>query len=190
MVNDLMDASQLESRQLRIALGRLDLGQFVREVVGRVPGAATRTEVRTPENSRLFVKGDAQRLEQVVTNLLSNALKYSTAGTEIRVDVKENPTNCEVQVSVSNRGPGIPAYELPSLFARFARLGGARMSTTKGSGLGLYVAKGLIEAQGGHMWAESAPGQTTTFHFTVPLDGPPEPIAALPSAGAARHGRH
>ena len=187
MASDLMDASQLEAKRLQVTLNRLDLGELVRSVSQRVPGAATRVEIRTPPNSRLFVKGDEQRLEQVVTNLLSNALKYSTPDTAIRIDVGEDQRNAQVQVSVTNRGPGIPAHELPLLFERFVRLSAARTSATKGSGLGLYIAKGLIEAHGGRIWAESVPGETTTFHFTLPLDGPLVPIAASASQDAARH---
>jgi PAS domain S-box-containing protein len=187
MVNDLMDASQLETKRLRVAPKRLDVGQLVRDVVGRIPEAATRTEIGTPANWRLFVKGDAQRLEQVMTNLLSNALKYSTPDTSIRIDVRENKIDAAVQVSIANRGPGIPSHELPKIFERFVRLSAARRSGTRGSGLGLYIAKGLIEAHGGRIWAESVPGETTTFHFTIPLDGPPVPIGAPASPDAALH---
>jgi signal transduction histidine kinase len=189
MVNDLMDASQLETKRLKVTPQRLDIGQLVRNAVGRVPDATTRTEIRTPANSRLFVKGDAQRLEQVLTNLLSNALKYSTPDSSIRIDVRENKMNAAVEISIANRGPGIPSHELASVFERFVRLSGATRSGTRGSGLGLYIAKGLIEAHGGRIWAESVPGETTTFHFTIPLDGPSVPITDLPAlSGSARRG--
>lgn len=178
MVNDLMDASQLETSRMRITLDRLDLGQLVRAVVERVPDAAPRTFIRTPTESRLFVKGDAQRLEQVVTNLLSNALKYGAPETQIRLEVRD--TGGHAEVLVTNRGPGIPGDELPFLFERYFRSRAARTSATKGSGLGLYIAKGLVEAHGGHIWAESSPDETTTFHFTVPLDGPPLPTSVPP----------
>ena len=184
MVNDLMDASQLETRRLRIALDRLDLGELVRGVAQRVPAAAPRTQIRTPVNSRLFVQGDAQRLEQVVTNLLSNAVKYGAPEGEIRLDVRTSDGHAEVLVT--NHGPGIPANELSVLFERYVRSRAARTSATTGSGLGLYIARGLVEAHGGRIWAESVPGETTTFHFTIPLDGPPMPIAAWPLPDESR----
>lgn len=180
MVNDLMDASLLETSRMRITLDRLDLGQLVRAVVERDPDAAARTDVRTPIDSRLFVKGDEQRLEQVVTNLLSNALKYGAPETQIGLDVRDAGGYAEVLVT--NRGPGIPGDELPFLFERYFRSRAARTSGTKGSGLGLYIAKGLVEAHGGRIWAESTPAETTTFHFTVPLDGPPMPTPVLSSS--------
>jgi signal transduction histidine kinase len=128
-------------------------------------------------------------LEQVVTNLLSNALKYGAPGKAIQIDVRENQRNAEAEVSVANRGPGISANDLHLLFERFVRLPAARTSGTQGSGLGLYIAKGLIEAHGGRIWAESVPGETTTFHFTLPLDRPRVPMPAPPSRDAL-HGRY
>ena len=136
MANDLMDASQLEAKRLQVSLNRIDLSQLLHSVIQRVPGAATRVEIRTPPSRRLFVKGDEHRLEQVVTNLLSNALKYSPPDTAIRIDVGEDQRNAQVQVSVTNRGHGIPEHELPSLFERFVRSRAARTSATTGSGLG------------------------------------------------------
>ena len=177
MTSDLMDASLLDTRRLQVTLDRLDLGQLLRDVVPRVPLAARRTKIRTPSDCRLFIKGDAQRLEQVVANLLSNAVKYSTAGTDIGLEVRRAGGNAEILVT--NRGGGIPPEELPHLFERYVRSSAARTSATKGLGLGLYIAKGLVEAHGGRIWAESVPGDVSTFHVLIPLDGPAE---ALPSA--------
>ena len=174
MVSDLMDASLLESDRLRVTLGRLDLGQLLHEVAERVPQAAPRTRTRTPPAVRVFVKGDAQRLEQVVSNLLSNAVKYAAPKTDIGVELMLDAGNAHV--TVRNLGGGIPEEELPFVFHRFARSRGAGASSVKGLGLGLYIAKGLVTAHHGRMWAESVPGDVTSFHFTLPLDGPPVPI--------------
>ena len=178
MVNDLLDASQLETRRLRIFPDRLDIGGLVRDIVERFPDAA-RVRFQAAESQRLFVQGDAQRLEQVVSNLLSNAIKYGEPDTAIQLEV--SLAGEQAKVSVTNSGPGIDADELPLLFERYARARSAIASATKGLGLGLYIAKGLIEAHGGRIWAESVPGRTA-FHFTVPLDGPP--IAAEASVPA------
>jgi signal transduction histidine kinase len=168
MARDLMDASRLESRHLSLTLERLDIGALVLEVVERHPGAAARTRVRTPTDRRLFVRGDAERLEQVLGNLLSNAMKYGDVDARIQVDVVE--VNGQAEVSVANRGAGIPGEELEFLFERYTRTRGARTSGTKGAGLGLYIAKGLVEAHGGRIWAESVPGELTKFTFSVALD--------------------
>lgn len=178
MVNDLLDASQLDARRLKIFPERLDIGELVHDIAARFPDAAHVT-CHAPESHRLFVQGDAQRLEQVVSNLLSNATKYGEPDAEIQLDVSL-ASGC-ANVSVTNSGPGIDADELPLLFERYARSRSAIASTTRGLGLGLYIAKGLIEAHGGHIWAESVPGRTT-FHFTLPLDGPPVAVARVPAA--------
>jgi PAS domain S-box-containing protein len=169
MVHDLMDASQLEARRMSLALDRVDIAALVRDVVERDPDTAACTRVRAPRDRPLVVQVDAVRLEQVLVNLLSNARKYGEAGAEVQVDVE--PSDGRARISVTNRGPGIPADELPQLFERYVRAREARASATRGSGLGLYIAKGLVEAHGGRIWAESVPGESTTFHFCIPLEG-------------------
>ena len=188
MVNDLLDASQLEARRLRIVAERLDVGALVRDIAERFP-ASGRVRFQAPESYRLFVQGDAQRLEQVVSNLLSNATKYGEPGAPIQLEVSLAPG--QAKVSVTNGGPGIDADELPLLFERFARSRTVTPTATRGLGLGLYIAKGVVEAHGGRIWAESVPGRTT-FHFTIPLDGPPVateppvPAAAAPTAESSK----
>lgn len=108
---------------------------------------------------------DADRIRQVMENLLSNAGKYSFPATPIRIRLLERDN--ETEVVVTNRGPGIPADEMAILFSRFVCSREVRKGTVPGLGLGLYISHGLIEAQGGRMWAESVPDQETSFHFTV-----------------------
>jgi signal transduction histidine kinase len=113
---------------------------------------------------------DPDRIQQVLVNLIGNAAKYGDPETTIEV-VAETQEDV-IEVSVTNRGPGIPAEEIPRLFSRFGRMSGASASATPGTGLGLYIAKGLIEAHGGRIWVESTPGELTTFHFVVPRASP------------------
>ena len=176
MVSDLMDASLLESDRLRVTLERLDLCHLVRDVVRRT-AAAARTRLDLLPDASLFVKGDAQRLEQVLTNLLSNALKYAAPDTEILVSVGVDAGQAHLRVT--NVGEGIPEDELPFIFNRFARARGVELRGVKGLGLGLYIAKGLVAAQHGRIWAESVPGERTTFHVTLPPDDPPRLGAPL-----------
>jgi signal transduction histidine kinase len=110
---------------------------------------------------------DPGRIEQVVDNLLSNAAKYGDPGSDIQLQIERSDT--EVAISITNHGRGIVPEDLPRLFTRFYRTREAQTGPVAGLGLGLYIAKGLVEAHGGKIRAESVPGQTTTFHFTLPL---------------------
>jgi signal transduction histidine kinase len=178
MVTDLMDVSQVEAHRMQISPMLVDLVKLVQEVVERIPETRSRTSIRPPMHGYLFVLADPQRLEQVVTNLLSNALKYSAPGTDIRIDIRQSDR--DAKVSVTNRGTAVMADELPHLFDRYFRSRAVRTSTTGGLGLGLYIAKGLVEAHGGRMWVESDPSGATTFHFTIPL----EPSRVVAPGGA------
>jgi signal transduction histidine kinase len=180
MASDLMDAALLESHRIQVRLQRLDLAQFLRDVVKRVPRAERRTKVETPTDCRVFVKGDAHRLEQVMVNLLVNAVKYGTPDADILLGL--TCADGQAEVVVASRGPGIPPDELPLVFERFVRSRAAHAHGTKGLGLGLYIAKGLIQAHGGTLWAESVPNDVTRFHISIPLDGP---VVAMPRAQAS-----
>lgn len=173
MVTDLMDASLLESDRLRVTLARVDLGQLLTDIVHRTPLASARTRTHIPADARILVKGDAQRLEQVMANLLSNAVKYATPETDVVVDLRVAAGQAHIRVI--NVGDPIPEHDLPFIFNRFARARAADTRGVVGLGLGLYIARGLVTAHHGRIWAESGPGDRTTFHLTLPLDGPPIP---------------
>jgi signal transduction histidine kinase len=111
------------------------------------------------------IVGDESRLTQVLTNLLSNAIKYSPGG---RVVVRGRYTPAEVAVEVSDEGPGVAEADLPHIFSRFYRANSDLTKRVKGTGLGLYLAKAVVEAHGGRITAESPPGGGTTFLFTLP----------------------
>ena len=178
MVTDLMDASLLESDRLRVTLARIDLGQLLTDVVTRTPVGSHRARTHIPDDTRIFVKGDAQRLEQVITNLLSNAVKYAAPETDVVVDLQVAAGQAHVRVT--NVGDPIPGDDLPFIFNRFARARTAGTGGVMGLGLGLYIARGLVTAHHGRIWAESVPGDCTTFHFTLPLDGRPVAMHPLP----------
>jgi signal transduction histidine kinase len=143
-----------------------------------VPAAPSRVDFEAPRDRRVFVKGDAQRLEQVVTNLLTNAVKYGAPGTPIDVDVTW--AHGYAEFDVTNRGQGIPLDEIELVFERYVRSRETAARKTKGLGVGLYICKGLVEAHGGRIWADSVPGDVTTFHVRLPLDGPPVPVDSSP----------
>ena len=109
---------------------------------------------------------DRDRLGQVLDNLLGNAVKYTPAGSEIRVRIEAG--RHEARLRVADQGPGIPAAVLPQLFERFYR--GEHADETGGLGLGLYISRMLVDAHGGRIWAASAPGAGSTFTVSLPLD--------------------
>jgi signal transduction histidine kinase len=112
---------------------------------------------------------DPGRIAQVMENLLTNAVKYGRAATPIVVEVAH--VNHDVAVAVTNTGEALPQEELPRLFERFHRTAGAKRGAAKGAGLGLYITRGLVEAHGGRITAESTPAGVTTFRFTLPVAG-------------------
>jgi signal transduction histidine kinase len=113
-----------------------------------------------------IVNVDRVRILQALRNLLSNADKYSEEGTPIELALSNGVG--QVTFSVSNRGPGIPPEEVPSLFQRFSRTRPAGKEDVPGSGLGLYISKLIVDSHGGRIWVESWPGRQTTFSFSVP----------------------
>ena len=120
---------------------------------------------------------DASKIEQVLNNLISNALKFSNAGTciAVRVGLKED----SVVISVRDQGPGIPANELGRLFSPFARTSVKSPTGEKSTGLGLVIVKHIVEAHGGSISVESKPGRGTAFHVVLPLiEAPGRPAAA------------
>jgi len=113
---------------------------------------------------------DRGRLEQVLQNLLSNAVKYSPDGGEIILRVED--LGEQARVSVVDRGMGIPAAVLPRLFERFYRAESAAARAIRGTGLGLYITRGLVEEHGGRIWVQSRPDEGSTFTFTLPYEPP------------------
>ncbi len=167
MIDDLLDATRLEARRLVVSPKATDVAALAREVCERTANltAGHPVSVYASGISRK-AWADPARVEQVIVNFVSNASKYGAPGTEIRVDVDERDDG--IEVTVTNHGRGIAAEDLPRLFQRFMRSRESVDAGTTGIGLGLYICKGLIEAHGGRIWAESTPGETTSFHFTLP----------------------
>lgn len=166
MIQDLVDSTRLETGQLRLERTILDAAAFLNDLKQRLIGVleADRIEIRT--QPRLpFVSADPDRLERILMNLLSNALKYSEPGTLVTVSLTR--WTDWALVSVSDRGRGIPTEDIPRLFDKFRRPDNEAVRKDS-LGLGLYITKGLVEAHGGHIWVESELGKGSIFHFTLP----------------------
>jgi PAS domain S-box-containing protein len=167
MVDDLLDMSRIEAHRLSLERGWVDPRAMVRQSVAEFSHLTGDAPVKISESGdvpRVFV--DLVRFQQIFGNLLSNAVKHGEKGSEI--DIRIVPNGTDVEISVTNRGKGIAPEDVPRLFSRFGRSARTTGPAVPGLGLGLYIAKGLVEAHGGRMWVESVPGQTTTFHFTLP----------------------
>jgi two-component system sensor histidine kinase KdpD len=170
IVGNLLDLSRLEGGSLRPEKAWYDLGALVDDVVGRLrPLTARHTVTVAVPDDLPPIALDYVEIDQVLSNLLENAVKYTPPGSEIAVAVRR--TADEVRVTVADRGPGIPEAALPRLFESFYRVdtGGAR---PQGQGVGLAVAKGLVEAHGGRIWAANRAGGGAVFTFALPLAGP------------------
>jgi PAS domain S-box-containing protein len=172
LILELLDVSRIETGRLEIRHEPIDWSAFVRDLVHRHHTAVSdrRFHLNVP-NATMMIIGDRDRLEQVVGNLLENAVKYSPEGSEIFVDVKEH--GGQLVTSVCDKGIGIPPDELGQVFERFHR--GRQVSSTNygGLGLGLYIARQIVERHGGTIWVESKEGSGTTFFFTLPVASVP-----------------
>ena len=118
-----------------------------------------------------IVRADTEKIRQVLTNLVSNALKFTPTGGTIRI-MSRNQTDF-VKISVEDTGPGIPDDQKETIFERFKQVhrDGERPDGPKGTGLGLAIARGIVESHGGRIWIESEMGKGTTVHFTLPRFG-------------------
>jgi signal transduction histidine kinase len=174
LVNDLLVLTRADAGALQLDLKPLDLPELVRQRCERFSVLAAENKVtlrvldETGNAMPRTVMADADRLAQVLDNLLDNALRYSPTGGEISVAIHREEE--EALVSVIDQGTGIPAEHLERVFERFYRVEPARDRRSGGSGLGLAIARSLIEAQGGGISAKSEPGQGAEMTFWLPLN--------------------
>lgn len=180
LVNDLRVLSLAEAGQLSLELGAVDMRELIERVCEnfRARAAGKGITLTWDVSPHLpFIQSDEQRLAQVLSNLLSNALQHTAAEGTIHIhcavaedqEVDRAGTKSWVQVSVRDSGAGISAADLPYVFERFYRTDKSRTRASGGTGLGLAIARQLVEAQGGRIWAESqGVGRGTVFHFVLP----------------------
>jgi two-component system phosphate regulon sensor histidine kinase PhoR len=168
LVDDLLDLSRLESKRLALELEPVDVSVLVAHTVDKLrPLAQTqRLTLHQSAPPGIVVSADADRLEQVLTNLVDNALKYTPEGG--RVDVQVAAANGEIEVLVNDSGRGIGPEDLPHVFERFYRADRSRTRGSGGTGLGLAIAKHIVEAHGGRISVSSQPNAGTTFKVTLP----------------------
>jgi signal transduction histidine kinase len=168
LVSDLLDAQRLEQGRLVMDLVPADVCQIVEAVRDRHAGAGVSIEMHRPE-APMVSSVDPPRLEQVIENLVDNAMKYGQRSEPPRVEIKA--VDGSVQIAVIDHGVGIPESERSRIFERFFRASNVRSVTDTGLGMGLYICRQVVEAHGGRIWHEPTPGGGSTFTVSLPLEG-------------------
>jgi len=164
----LLDVSRIDSGQITLELGPVNAARVARVAISQVVvDEGDRIGLRIDPGA-MTVQADEGRLQEVLENLFSNAIKFSSPGTSVIVTVR--PAIDGTEIVVRDAGPGIPAAELPRIFDRFYQAAGTTARRISGSGLGLYIARAYVIAMGGRIWAESQPGQGSTFTVLLPSD--------------------
>lgn len=169
LIDDLFELAQLDAGTLRLHLEKMSIGDLISDLLqGMGPQAEQRRLHLTGrvEDEALTVLADPQRLHRVLLNLIQNALHHTPADGTVFVQAREQAG--QVQVEVSDTGEGIAPGELELVFQRFYQADRARSRPASGAGLGLSIAKGIVEAHGGRIWVHSSQGQGSTFAFTLP----------------------
>lgn len=179
LVQELLDLSRIESGQVSMQQDDVDLGELFAHVndVFALRAEEQTVSLSFSTSGTARVRGDFDRLEQVMNNLIDNALRYTPPGGTVLVACRDLQPGV-IQVAVSDTGPGIPPADLPHLFERFYRSSASETSGRKGHGLGLAIAREIVRAHGGEIWATSELGRGTTFVFTLPIAGRAAPRAA------------
>jgi len=175
LASDVIDVSRLQSGRLVLRIDELDLVALVRQVAERlqITTKAHVLQITAPHES-IWLQGDRNRLEQVLLNLIGNAIKYTPLGGSIEISVTQVQDEQSAQVCIQDSGIGIPHEQQARLFARFSRASNASAHGITGTGLGLFLCRELIERHGGRIWLESEEGKGSTFAFILPLIPPDE----------------
>ncbi|MEM5787581.1 MAG: ATP-binding protein [Syntrophobacteraceae bacterium] len=179
-ITSILDLSKMEAEMMDYDFTMCDVGDLIENCVEAVDLIARKRNIRIRTNIDIrtpMLTADERRIEQVLSNLLSNALKFSPEGSEVRIDVffKGDLARHEVEIRVSDSGPGIPREELQNVFKHFYQGTNNNTKGHHGTGLGLAIARHIVEAHKGRIWAVSEMGRGTTFCFTLPA----EPAARL-----------
>jgi signal transduction histidine kinase len=174
LIDDLFELSQIDAGQLELRIDEADLAGLIADTVDGVAAQAEQrgVDVRGVIDGRLSpVAADARRVQRVLYNLVQNAVRHTPADGTIVIHARD--AGGDVEVSVADTGEGIAAADLPYIFDRFNRGGNrARVRGEGGGGLGLSIARGIVELHGGRIWVDSAEGEGATFTFALPKAGP------------------
>jgi signal transduction histidine kinase len=171
LIDDLLDVSRMEAGRMQLNKAPTQMHGVIQEIVSELQSLAVPKRITLTDQTmeRLpLVLGDAQRLGQVVRNLVHNAIKFTPENGHITVS--GSSTADQVVIAVEDNGTGIPAEAMSHLFERFYQVDGSSTRRVEGTGLGLYICRQLVTAHGGSIWVDSEPGKGSTFRFSVPRD--------------------
>ena len=185
LVGDALELARIEAGDLDWSLGNVDVVALAEDTLSSLRPSLEQHQLR----SKLFrdetvphVRADRSRVAQVMTHLLSNAIKFSREGSTVELSVRSRGD--QVDVDVRDYGPGIDPDDQRRIFDRFQQLGDTLTEKPRGTGLGLPICRNIVERHGGEIWVESLPGEGSHFHFTLPIAGP---TARLESVRAAEY---
>jgi signal transduction histidine kinase len=181
LVDELLDVSRIQTGRIEFRYGDVDLSELASEVATRMQLTTTLHSISVRRESDNVVTADRDHLEQVLNNLITNAIKYSPTGGAITIDVR--PDDSGVRLSVTDQGIGIPQEELEAIFGLFYRSPDRAARDAAGMGLGLYISKEIVVRHGGRIWAESSGAKGSTLNVVIPRMpiGATKPDVAQPS---------
>jgi PAS domain S-box-containing protein len=172
MITDVLDLDRMESGRMSVHLEQVDLNALAAEIAEHSGRTAPAHRLRLePDPALPALTGDRDKLTQVLVNLIGNAIKYSPDGGVVTVGTRREAA--EAHLFVRDQGIGLPPEALEAVFERYARVESGPHRYVKGTGLGLPIVREIARLHGGRVWAESEPGQGSTFHLVLPLAGPP-----------------
>lgn len=184
LINDILDVERIAAGKVTLERRTVAAADVVDRAVAEMRGLAQQAQIQVQvEDITGSADADPDRIVQTLTNLLSNAIRFSPPGGAVRVGVAEQDQ--ELLFSISDEGPGIPPDQLEAIFGRFAQVDASDTREKEGSGLGLAICRGLVEQHGGRIWAHSEPGQGATFYFTLPAADPAVAIEPSPEERSA-----
>ncbi|GIW61898.1 MAG: hypothetical protein KatS3mg089_0750 [Patescibacteria group bacterium] len=166
LIDEMLDIARINIGRFYLHLEKVDLNQLINETIAKVQFLAGKRKILFKKEKEVYALADSRRIEQVVTNLLTNAIKYSNDKTSITIEAYNRKK--DILVSVTDQGRGIPRNELNRIFDRFYQVAPSR-DNRNGFGLGLYICREIIRKHKGKIWATSEVGKGTTFYFTLPL---------------------
>ena len=163
----MLDLDRMESGRMIFRMADVDINEVLTDAIARA-ATSSNVDFKPDLDPRLpIVTGDRDRLVQVVSNLVNNAVKYSPEGG--MVTLTSRAEGGYALITVADTGLGIPPDEIPHVFERFRRVRSGAAQSIAGTGLGLTIVKQIVEMHGGKIWVESAVGHGSAFHFTIPL---------------------